>query len=150
MSSCQGCGGPLPPRARKWCSERCRKGSYGDPCVDCGARTVYGAETKRVPEPRCVPCENARRTVWTQEIIIDRIREWVALYDTPPAMPDWNPVQARIINDPERARRFYAAEGHWPWFMRVIERFGSWNAGVAAAGFEPRKRGGNRRRKAVA
>lgn len=60
MSGCAGCGSPLAPsggnRPRKWCSERCRKGSYGDPCVGCGMRTVYGAEAARVPEPRCAPC----------------------------------------------------------------------------------------------
>jgi len=29
--------------------------------VECGARTCYGAERGRVPEPRCVPCDYARR-----------------------------------------------------------------------------------------
>lgn len=70
MSACHGCGAKLPPlkaqgRPRKWCSERCRKASYGDPCVDCGASTVYGAERARVPEPRCASCrvalDHARR-----------------------------------------------------------------------------------------
>jgi hypothetical protein len=62
-ATCHGCGTPLPPSkgpVRKWCSERCRKASYGDPCVDCGARTVYGAETARVPEPRCRACYRQR------------------------------------------------------------------------------------------
>lgn len=58
---CARCGETLAPnkgpgRARKWCSEKCRKGSYGQPCMDCGARTSYGAESARVPEPRCDPC----------------------------------------------------------------------------------------------
>lgn len=59
---CAGCGARLSPpkgpgRKPKWCSERCRKASYGDPCVDCGARTSYGAEQARVPEPHCTPCK---------------------------------------------------------------------------------------------
>lgn len=58
--ACAGCDAEIAgdPR-RKWCSERCRKASYGDPCIDCGARTAFGAETARVPEPRCLSC--ARR-----------------------------------------------------------------------------------------
>lgn len=63
--TCAGCGEPLVvtnkfDRRRKWCSAKCRKGSYGDLCVDCGGRTVYGAETARVPEPRCADCSRRR------------------------------------------------------------------------------------------
>ncbi len=63
--TCQGCDKALPPQRRggmprKWCSERCRKRSYGDPCVDCGARTGFGAERARVPDPRCRPCAEAK------------------------------------------------------------------------------------------
>lgn len=73
MSVCQGCGGPLPPskphgRPRKWCSGRCRKRSYGDPCVDCGAKTRYGAEMARIPEPRCVDC--ARTKAGTRRVTL--------------------------------------------------------------------------------
>lgn len=59
MSTCQGCGAPIQvgrSRPRKWCSERCRKASYGDPCIDCGKRTTYGAQKRRVAEPRCAQC----------------------------------------------------------------------------------------------
>jgi hypothetical protein len=60
--TCPGCGAKIvgDPR-RKWCSERCRKGSYGDPCIDCGARTTFGAESARVPEPRCLSCAASRK-----------------------------------------------------------------------------------------
>ena len=40
-----------------------RKHRLGDPCVDCGARTSSGSGYKRTPEPRCIPCEQARRRV---------------------------------------------------------------------------------------
>lgn len=73
LRTCVGCGGPLPADAhtnRKWCSERCRKASYGDPCVVCGARTVFGAEQARVPEPRCIGCENRRRTAKQMERVV--------------------------------------------------------------------------------
>ena len=68
---CAGCGEELPSRARKWCSERCRKGSYGDPCVRCGARTTYGAEHARVDEPHCARCENERRTAERDERVAE-------------------------------------------------------------------------------
>jgi hypothetical protein len=60
---CKGCGGELPNMHgnRRYCSERCRKRQYGDPCVECGAKTVYGAETRRVPNPRCDPCARRRK-----------------------------------------------------------------------------------------
>jgi hypothetical protein len=52
-------------------------------------------------------------------------------------MPDWNPWQARDrLGDEARARRFES--GHWPWYTSVVIRFGSWNAGIRAAGFTPR------------
>lgn len=57
---CEGCGGAIPYAGRgrhpKWCSGRCRKRSYGDPCVECGAKTRYGAESARVPVPHCDDC----------------------------------------------------------------------------------------------
>lgn len=63
--TCAGCGTLLAPPTngrgwRKWCSEKCRKASYGDPCIDCGGRTIYGAEHARVPEPRCDACNRQR------------------------------------------------------------------------------------------
>lgn len=54
VSVCQGCGGPLPTKARKWCSERCRTHTlYSGVCVDCGAPTYSGTVP---PSKRCKPC----------------------------------------------------------------------------------------------
>jgi hypothetical protein len=143
---CAGCGVGLPPsrgnRPRKWCSEGCRKASYGDPCVDCGARTCSGAEKARVAEPRCPACSYRHRSRWTEEVIVARIREWVAVHGEPPAKADWTPADARRCNDEERALRFERADGYWPCGTSVIERFGSWSAAVVAAGFVPRPRFG--------
>lgn len=140
---CKGCGAPISPtnsydNRRKWCSERCRKRSYGDPCVDCGARTCYGAETARIPEPRCQPCSAKHRVFWTREVILARIEEWADLYGEPPAVPDWCPSHARKYGDEPRAKRFEDANGHWPAHHIVYERFPSWNAAIAAAGYTPR------------
>lgn len=142
---CHGCGEALPPkthrgRDRKWCSERCRKASYGDPCVDCGAKTRYGAERARIPEPRCAACAPKHYAYWTCEQIIKSVHDWVAEYGEPPAAPDWMPSKAKSLNDPDRERRGregIAARRH-PDARWVFERFGSWNALIRAAGYPPR------------
>lgn len=148
MSLCEGCGRELdkpqkPGRPRKWCSERCRKRSYGDPCVDCGSPTRFGAETARVPEPRCLQCAAVARTVWTQAAIIAAIHDWNADYGEPPAASDWNPFLLRtVLHDESREARWHETPGRWPWHITVKKAFGSWNEAIAAAGFKTRPRGG--------
>lgn len=77
-TNCHGCGAPLDlgprGRPRKWCSGRCRKASYGDPCVDCGAKTRFGAEMKRVPEPRCIDCHFRAETDRRVEKVVAMVR----------------------------------------------------------------------------
>ena len=68
------------------------------------------------------------------------IRAWERQYGEPPARPDWSPTAAAYIGDLTRIRRFRA--GDWPWAGSVVCEFGSWNAGILAAGFEPRAPGG--------
>lgn len=153
---CHGCGAQLPPktwagRERIWCSERCRKASYGDPCVDCGKRTSLGAEHKRVPEPRCLSCAMKHRRRWTPELVIAAIREWAAESGEVPSINDWNPWYARnVLGDEARARGFEDADGRWPSFSTPVRLFGSWNTAIFAAGFESRQPdggGGNERRR---
>lgn len=162
---CETCGGPLPPqkrgRRRRFCSDRCRKAQYDLVCVDCGGR-VNGSSPAGMAnrdEPRCIACaarhSGEARRVWTRTLIIERIREWAAMYGEPPAVPDWVPWQARnAMHDEERARR--AESGYWPSPCTVVRLFGSWNAGIEAAGFTPREAHGGgdnvrrRRRRRVA
>lgn len=148
-AGCAGCGGPLPPargtKPRKWCSERCRKASYGDRCVDCGARTSFGAERARIPEPRCPRCSDIAGTWWTRDRVLARVREWAEAFGEPPAMADWDLWFAEhALHDRARADRFRMADGYWPTTVTVIRMFGSWNAGIRAAGFSPRFRYGSR------
>jgi hypothetical protein len=77
VRACRGCDADLTGThgKRVWCSERCRKAAYGQACVDCGTRTIFGAEKARKPEPRCAACEIARRRVGPQVLA-----ETVALY----------------------------------------------------------------------
>lgn len=140
---CAGCGKPTTPtkfagKPHKWCSEKCRKGSYGQSCIDCGVRTSYGAEAARVPDPRCPTCAVVARTIWTPETIVAAIREWADIYGEPPASSDWNPYQCRAqLGDEARAARF-EQDDRWPWFAAVVRAFGSWGEGVRAAGFDAR------------
>lgn len=126
---------------------RARKDSYAQPCEICGAPTS-GSEGRR-EHPRCQPCaafiSGAKRASRTADHLISRIQEWAALYGEPPAIPDWNPWACRnVIHDPERARRYEEANGYWPSFTSVVYAFGSWNAGIEAAGFTPRPETGAR------
>jgi hypothetical protein len=56
---CQTCGSwlPNPKGRRRFCSERCRKASYGGTCVDCGALTSGNNGREKAPR-RCQECDN--------------------------------------------------------------------------------------------
>lgn len=92
------------------------------------------------------------QTIWTQDVLIAKVKEWTALYGEPPAIHDWNPGNARRINDEARARRFEDANGYWPSFHAAYRQFGSWSAMLVAAGFAarpPHGGGGNEKRRRV-
>lgn len=115
-------------------------------CLDCGAVTKYNGHEHGV-SPRCPTCAAIERgkdiTIWTEERVISAIQDWNATYGEPPAIPDWNPYAARYeLVDEARAKRWERDRGRWPWFTSVVYRFGSWNAAIRAAGFEPRVSGG--------
>ena len=89
---------------------------------------------------------------WTPDAIVLAIQQWARENDAPPAQADWNPHRARVhLRDEDRARRFERgrAEGAWPSFSTVVRRFGSWNAALRAAGFEPRPPGSAGRSRAA-
>lgn len=132
-------------RMPRFCSDRCRKAQYARPCIDCGA-AMNGSNGggPNAPE-RCSVCngryQGARNRIWTREKIIKAILAWADLHGEPPAVPDWNPHHARVIlHDDARASR--CERGDWPRQQTVVDAFGSWNAGIAAAGFVPRTPGG--------
>jgi hypothetical protein len=103
-------------------------------CVDCGEwRPQTGAD-------RCLRCGGLARQFWTKEAVIDAIKDYADLYGRPPGAMDWLPGMARQHGRPDIAERFYA-DGCWPSMNTVRQRFGSWNAGIAAAGFAPKPPG---------
>ena len=127
---CHGCGTELPPktwlgRDRKWCSERCRKRQYDLACVDCGGR-VDGASRARAEgsEPVCRVCAPAHYATWTRDAIVFAIEEWADENGgIPPSATDFRIALARGAAVPN--------------IKHVQWRFGSWNAAIVAAGFEP-------------
>lgn len=96
-----------------------RKHQYGGLCADCGKPTDGSNGRGKAPE-RCAPCASAENAVWTPEAIVLAIREWVEAYGNIPTSVDW-----------------WHASDHHPAKTTVQIRFGSWNAGIEAAGFDP-------------
>ena len=126
-----------------WCSDRCRKTQYSRPCVDCG--TLLNGSDGRGPNAsqRCPTCairhakETGLRKVWTRDRLLAAIQAWAECYGGPPAICDWDPTRAREnLHDTAREARYFA--GDWPHAHTVIREFGSWSAGLEAAGFTAR------------
>jgi hypothetical protein len=63
---------------------------------------------------------------WSPKLIIDAIREWEAMHGRPPRAADW-------------ARPDYGQKGKRPTGHLVKMLFGSWCAGIEAAGFDCHK-----------
>lgn len=142
--------------------DRERKRQYAGTCVDCGQSTNGHNGRGSQAAKRCRACSDIAsaerqraREVWKRGTIIAAIQWWADEYGEPPAIPDWNPTKARYMGDEARAEHFEQvhADGMVPTFKTVVRKFGSWNAGIAAAGFEPRRPGGyaenHARRRAV-
>lgn len=108
-----------------------RRARYAGRCVDCGAATD-GSGGHASPRTRCIGCswrhqrENSR---WTQEAIVAALRRWNDEHGQPPTATQW-----------------IAGGEWWPTRTTVRGRWGTWNAAIAAAGFEPLRPGQCRRR----
>jgi Homing endonuclease associated repeat len=116
--------------------EAARKRSYAQPCMDCGSMTS-GSEGRK-PEPRCLRCAalHANKKVWTPDRLIGKMQEWAGRYGEPPSSTDWTVTVQRRRGNQRGLRRLQESE--WPHAGTVVKAFGSWNAGIAAAGYRPR------------
>jgi transposase len=111
-----------------------RKARYYGTCEECGAPTSYGDGGYAA---LCRSCTVDERTIWTQDAIVYAIQEFADEHGgIPPTASEWNftLAKARGLAGPERDLR-------WPATQTVLKRFGTWNAAIAAAGFEPRRSG---------
>jgi endogenous inhibitor of DNA gyrase (YacG/DUF329 family) len=124
---------------RKFCSERCRKHQYDRVCIDCGGPCDGASGLKKIAT-RCLPCARQHShdsAHWTRERVIEALQEWATMTGWLPSASEWNP--ASVQNDARReALLRFRATGHWPYTNTVLSVFGSWNAAMEAAGFEPR------------
>ncbi len=77
----------------------------------------------------------------TRAWIVASMREWFEQFGEQPVAADWNPAQARAEGSAWRAIRFEETLRPWPSVTTVRKHYGSWSAGVAAAGFTPLRSG---------
>ena len=95
-------------------------------CVDCGT-AIRADQPGRGNPVRCAPCAAEASRVWTCERIAEAIQTWAAEHDgEPPYANDWNTS---------------ARDRRYPSVRSVRNVFGTWNAAISAAGFEPRRVG---------
>lgn len=93
----------------------------GHPAAE-AVRRVFGTWRKGLKAAGVRP--GGGRHMWTRELIIDRILDWHMEHGCPPRVHDWK-----------------KASGRWPSEATVRKHFGTFNAGVAAAGITPRQKG---------
>lgn len=74
--------------------------------------------------------------IWSRETLLAAVHEWVARYGSTPQAADWSQALARQQDRPDLADRFQR-DGCWPQVNTVRYWMGSWNALIAAAGFDP-------------
>jgi hypothetical protein len=135
VNKCFGCSVKIPPsrggRARKWCSERCRKLTlYSRRCVDCDAVCNTDGRVTRAAE-RCRTCAERlthETRTWTPEAIVAAIQSWADEHGgVPPTASEW-----RYGADHDPA---------FPYPPCVLREFGTWNAAISLAGFDTFKSG---------
>jgi hypothetical protein len=87
---------------------------------------------------------NRRKGVWTKDEVVASIVAYVERHGRVPAATDFNPSDCRrsahisarrSMAWLERADHWYAGEYPYPRTVAVL--FGSWSAGIVAAGFRP-------------
>lgn len=132
---------------------RARKRRYDLTCRICRGR-VNGTSPGKMRDrehPVCATCAPAYYAKWNRETVAAAIQRFAERYGEPPSAWDFNVSLARATGHPEVAERFYR-DGDYPHYSSIQYVFGSWNAAIAAAGFEPRgvgKRGPQRQRVAA-
>jgi IS30 family transposase len=111
-------------------SERARRESYRGRCGVCGRATSGSEGPGRAPR-WCRDHAPAQRRRWSDEQLLEAIRDWARLTGAPPTVYDWSPAHA-----PEGhagAARYLDELGRWPNARSVARRFGSLAAAVRRA-----------------
>lgn len=116
---------------------RARKMKNSRACLDCGT-TINKDGSVANPSIRCLKCEGTRKREDSRKWIVESMQEWSLMFCAPPSALDWNPTHAR--KSPYcawKADRYERTGVRWPSTSLVQANFGSWNAGLTAAGFDP-------------
>lgn len=114
-----------------------RRARYARPCPDCG-QPMDGSDGPSAGPASCLSCTRQNNHASARARVIEAMHEWNRRFGRPPMAADWNQGMATSGNYPaSRARRAAATDYDWPPVTAVQRLFGSWNAGVEAAGFEP-------------
>lgn len=117
---------------------RARKDSYRGTCEECDGPTT-GCNGKDQAPRFCHQCAPSAHAVWSRELIIEKMHEWVRLYGRPPGLMDWSPGHIRACRSltaelkRRKIKRFKA--GEWPSHDTVRRYFGDWASGIEAAGY---------------
>lgn len=100
---------------------------YSGECGDCGGRT-YNASTS--PPTKCKACRNEAVHAAAVERALAAIRAWAQAHDgVPPKAMDWQTSATRVVSGATDE----------PWTGEVQFLFGTWNAAIEAAGYEPKR-----------
>jgi hypothetical protein len=73
--------------------ERARRERYRGRCRSCGRRTSGSDGPGRAPE-LCLERAPLQRRRWSDERLLDAIRDWTRLTGAPPTLHDWSPAHA--------------------------------------------------------
>jgi hypothetical protein len=106
------------------------KARYVGVCRGCGAYT-QSRSGKGDAYPYCKACHpGAIQRRWTEQLVLERMREWRARYGRLPTSYDWSRTHARRRGDGALGR---LRAGEWPPASVVTSLFGSWEAARESA-----------------
>jgi predicted transcriptional regulator len=101
-------------------------------CVDCGGTTRYSGQAGKSTAVRCRACQDYAQTearIWTADVVTTAIRRFAADNGRPPHAREW------VRANPELG--YPAIQSVYRTTSESTSPFRSWNAAIAAAGFEP-------------
>jgi hypothetical protein len=85
---------------------------------------------------RSGPARAAPPGTWSRETIVAAMRDWARLTASPPRSYEWAPATGRALGRLGRGRvRWEREHPRWPSGGTVVHHFGSFGAGLEAAGF---------------
>lgn len=102
--------------------ERENRRRYRGTCEECGRQTDGSAGANGAPA-RCAACAPSIRRHWTDDQLLEAIREWKRVTGAAPTIYDWSPASAPAGHP--GASRYQTEPGRWPHARTVARRLGS-------------------------